>query len=143
MALLNRVFNWKFAIFAFLLALAVALINAIRNDWGISFRAGGVQLVISFLSAGIGAKLIEWSEKRWNLSVLTSYFKAILIGLGLKLLCGWLGHAVLNKTPELGISIILPALGSTAMALFYNVYIRNLSYVQSKPWLSPLTRFLS
>lgn len=141
LALVSWGFNPKFALLALIPGFLVLWINARKNgSWKKAVKAGGVQVVVSFLTAGIGARMIE----SWCLNVdfwLYAYGLAGVVGMALKTVVGWIGHK-LNHTPRFWQSILWPALISTATSVFTLVVLRNAEVIQSTPILFPFRLLL-
>ena len=140
LALVSWGFNPKFALLALIPGFLVLWINARKNgSWGKAIQAGGVQFVVSFLTAGVGARMIE----HWCLLMNSWFFAfgvAAVIGMTLKTVVGWIGHKF-NHTPRFWQSILWPAFLSTATSVFTLMVLRNAELIRSTLILMPF-RFL-
>jgi len=123
--LLASSFNIKFAVLAVLFnGLLVGFIN---HDYGgeKTITSALVQMLVSFLAGGIGARLVQYLSLIKNSYL--SYFLVSALPISVKLFLASAGHA-LNSTPKFWPSVIWPIVVSWAMSVGVNYGTRNLQH---------------
>lgn len=116
-------FNIKFAFLAVLFN--GFLVGFVNRNYGEekSISSALVQMFVSFLAGGIGARVVQYLSLIKNPYL--SYFLVSALPIFIKLILAIIGHT-LNQTPEFWPSVIWPILVSWVMSVGVNYGTRNL-----------------